>query len=82
MFEKIENKAKGFAGEVQGKYGELTDDYGTQIKSTASKITAQRERAVQETADAVRNNVEKNPLAAISVAAGVGLLVGLLIGRK
>lgn len=28
MFEKVEDKAKEVAGEVQEKYGELTDDYG------------------------------------------------------
>ncbi|EDX0520102.1 CsbD family protein, partial [Salmonella enterica] len=32
--------------------------------------------------EVVRDNVENNPFAAISIAAGVGLLIGLLIGRK
>ncbi|HCL9980548.1 TPA: DUF883 family protein, partial [Escherichia coli] len=46
------------------------------------KIAAQGGQAAQEAADVVRNNVENNPFAAISIAAGVGLLIGLLIGRK
>lgn len=40
MFEKVEDKAKEVAGEVQEKYGELTDDCGHQIKGAACKIAA------------------------------------------
>ncbi|HAL1485789.1 TPA: DUF883 family protein [Escherichia coli] len=82
MFGKVEDKAKEVVGEVQEKYGELTDNCGHQVKGAARKIAAQGGQAAQEAADVVRNNVENNPFAAISIAAGVGLLIGLLIGRK
>ncbi|ELC26914.1 glycine zipper domain-containing protein [Escherichia coli] len=82
MFEKVEDKAKEVAGEVQEKYGELTDDCGHQIKGAACKIAARGSLVAQEAADVVRNNVENNTFAAISIGAGVGLLIGLLIGRK
>lgn len=32
MFGKVEDKAKEVAGEVQEKYGELTDNCGHQVK--------------------------------------------------
>ncbi|EBP0013789.1 DUF883 domain-containing protein [Salmonella enterica] len=82
MFEKAEDKVKEVAGEAQEKYGELTGDYGHQVKGAARKVAAQGSQAAQEAADVVRDNVESNPFAAISIAAGVGLLIGLLIGRK
>lgn len=82
MFGKAEDKVNEVAGEAQEKYGELTDDYGHQVKGVARKVTAQSTQAVHEAAEVVRNNVENRPFAAISVAAGVGLLIGLLIGRK
>lgn len=82
MFEKAEDKVKEVAGEAQEKYGELTDDYEHQVKGAARKVAAQGSRAAQEAAEVVRGNVESNPFAAVSIAAGVGLLIGLLIGRK
>lgn len=78
MFDKTEDKVKEVAGEAQEKYGELTDDYGHQVKGAARKVAAQGSQA----AEVVRDNVENNPFAAISIAAGIGLLIGLLIGRK
>ncbi|EAA7680406.1 DUF883 domain-containing protein [Salmonella enterica subsp. houtenae serovar 44:z36,[z38]:-] len=82
MFGKAEDKVKEVAGEAQEKYGELTDDYGHQVKGAARKVAAQGSQAAQEAAEVVRDNVENNPFAAISIAAGVGLLIGFLIGRK
>lgn len=82
MFGNVNEKAKEIAGEVQERYGEITDDYRHQAKGLARKATAQSTQAVQEAAEVVRNNVENRPFAAISVAAGIGLLIGLLIGRK
>lgn len=82
MFGKAEDKAKEVAGNVQEKYGELTDDYGHQVKGAARKVAAQGGQAAQEAAEAVRHNVVKNPFTAITIAAGVGLLIGLIVGRK
>ncbi|PAP39347.1 hypothetical protein CJS40_27210 [Salmonella enterica subsp. enterica serovar Aberdeen] len=50
--------------------------------SAARKVAAQGSLAAQDAAEVVRDIVENNPFAAISIAAGVGLLIGLLIGRK
>lgn len=82
MFGKAEEKVKEVAGEAQQKYGELTDDYGNQVKGAARKVAAQGSQAAQDAAEVIRDNVESNPFAAISIAAGVGLLIGILIGRK
>ncbi|MEH2921332.1 YqjD family protein [Samsonia erythrinae] len=82
MFGKAEDKVKEIAGEAQEKYGELTDDSCHQAKGAARKYAAQGNQAVREAADVVKEHVEDNPLKAVSIAAGVGLLIGLLIGRK
>lgn len=82
MFSKAEDKVKEVAGEAQEKYGELTDNYEHQAKGAARKVAAQGSQAVQDAADVVRDHVGDNPIKAIAVAAGFGLLIGLLIGRK
>jgi len=47
--------------------GELLRDAGDNAREAASEID---------------NQVRKNPWAAVGIAAGVGLLLGLLLGRK
>lgn len=47
MFGKVEDKAKEVAGEVQEKYGELTDNCGHQVKGAARKIAAQGGQAAR-----------------------------------
>lgn len=82
MFSKAEEKVKEVAGEAQEKYGELTDNHEHQIKGVARKVAAQGSQAVHDAADVVRDHVEDNPIKTIAIAAGFGLLIGLLIGRK
>lgn len=40
MFAKTKDKVKEVAGEMQEKYGELTDDYEHQVKGTVQKVVA------------------------------------------
>ncbi|MFK3706904.1 YqjD family protein [Klebsiella sp. NPDC088457] len=82
MTDKFEDKIDEVAGAAQQKYGELTDDYGHQAKGAARKLSAQGGQAVQDAAEVVREQVTDNPVKAVAVAAGFGLLIGLLIGRK
>lgn len=48
----------------------------------ASKIVEHGEEALENVGTRVRGQVVERPLTSIAVASGVGLLVGLLIGRK
>lgn len=81
-FNKAEDKVKEVAGAAQEKYGELTDDYEHQAKGAARKVSAQGSQCVHDAVEVVRDQVEDNPIKAISIAAGLGLLVGILIARK
>ncbi|MBK0004858.1 YqjD family protein [Erwinia sp. S38] len=82
MSEKAEDQIKELAGTAQQKYGELTDDYGHQAKGAARKFAAQGGQAAQDVAEFVREQVDDNPVKAVAIAVGFGLLVGLLIGRR
>jgi len=51
---------------------------------TGARVEELRERAKDalEAARGIDDQVRKNPWAAVAIAAGVGLLIGLLLSRK
>jgi ElaB/YqjD/DUF883 family membrane-anchored ribosome-binding protein len=51
---------------------------------TGEKVEELRDRAKQalEAARGIDDQVRKNPWAAVAIAAGVGLVIGLLLSRK
>ena len=51
---------------------------------TGAKVEELRERAKDalEAARTIDDQVRKNPWAAVAIAAGVGLVIGLLLSRK
>jgi ElaB/YqjD/DUF883 family membrane-anchored ribosome-binding protein len=51
---------------------------------TGAKVEELRERAKDalEAARGIDDHVRKNPWAAVAIAAGVGLVIGLLLSRK
>ena len=63
--------AKAETQELREKMAALKQDFADVAKTA-------KERAVQDTADWVK----EHPFAAIGIAAGVGFLIGLLVGRK
>lgn len=82
MSEEIENQVRKFGGEAQQKYGEMTHDSCHQAKGAAKKMAAQGSQAIQDATDSVGEHVSNNPIMAVSIAAGFGLLMGLMLGRK
>ncbi|MGD0999526.1 MAG: DUF883 domain-containing protein [Candidatus Brocadiia bacterium] len=67
----MEHTAKAEAQELREKIGELKDDF-TDAARTA------KDRAVKGTTEWVK----EHPFAAIGIAAGVGFVLGILVGRK
>jgi len=67
----MEQTAKAEAQDLREKMDVLKEDF-TDAAKTA------KDRAVKGTTEWVK----ENPFAAIGIAAGVGFVIGLLIGRK
>ena len=67
----MEHTAKAEAQELREKMDVLKEDF-TDAAKTA------KDRAVKGTTEWVK----ENPFAAIGIAAGVGFVIGLLVGRK
>jgi ElaB/YqjD/DUF883 family membrane-anchored ribosome-binding protein len=64
--------------EVRGKIQQSVADLKPRL-AQAQAVLTENARAVANSADAV---VREKPWTAIGIAAGVGLLLGLLIGRR
>lgn len=65
--------------------GNVRSVAGSKLSETTDSLRGQYEHAKDLGIDGVRSiedKIEKNPLAAIAIAAGVGLIVGGLIRRR
>lgn len=89
IFEKTKGTATEVIGDVQSKYGEATDSIEHQLKGQAKKIYGEGQQIasdvtdkVKEYAETTHQKIQKNPLVSTTVALGVGLIIGLLLGKK
>jgi len=76
--EKAKNKLDEAAGAAQQQFGEFVDSPKHQLKGAGRKYAAQASDVVTEVTDAVKNN----PLTGLIAAGAVGIVLGLLLGRK
>ena len=76
---------KATAGQGNDKLQEVRARAEETLKQARSRIDAAEDdalRQVKELAGAAEGYVRDNPWRAVGMAAGVGLLVGLLLGRR
>lgn len=78
LFDKAENKAREAAGAAEQTYGEATGSTEHQIKGSIRQCAAQG----CDTLNSAVDTVKSNPLAAATVAAGIGFVFGYLVGKK
>lgn len=78
LADKVENKANEFAGEAQKQFGSFVDSPKHQIEGTARKLSGQASEALSGVADKVKDN----PLSGLIAAGAIGVVLGLLLGRK
>ncbi|ELZ5941131.1 DUF883 C-terminal domain-containing protein [Providencia vermicola] len=78
LFDKAESKAREATGTAEQAYGEATGSAEHQIKGTVRKCAAQG----CDTLNSAVDTVKSNPLAAATVAAGIGFIFGYLAGKK
>ena len=76
--DKAKNKLDELSGSAQQQFGEFVDSPKHQVKGAAKKYAAQASDAVSDVTEAVRNN----PLTGLIAAGAVGIVLGLLLGRK
>ncbi|MCB1624000.1 MAG: DUF883 family protein [Pseudomonadales bacterium] len=68
--------------ELMQRAGHLTDAEVTELKQRAQEKIASARQSVGRGVDAASDYVERRPWNAVAIAAGLGLLLGLVIGRR
>ena len=76
--DKVDNTVNQFAGEAQKQFGDFVDSPKHQLKGAARKYSAQASEAVSDVAD----KIKENPLSGLIAAGAIGVVLGLLLGRK
>ncbi|CAK6493835.1 hypothetical protein PANNVG_02058 [Pantoea sp. Nvir] len=82
MSGKIEDTVKEVAGAAEQQWGEATDSPRHRVRGAARRYSNQATYAARDAADTIKDQVQANPLAGLAVAAGVGVFIGFLLGRK
>ena len=82
MSGKIEDTVKEVAGAAEQQWGEATDSPRHRVRGAARRYSNQATYAARDAADTIKDQVQANPLAGLAVAAGGGVFIGFLLGRK
>jgi uncharacterized protein YjbJ (UPF0337 family) len=79
---RIEGVARNLGGKIQDAAGSVTGDMQTQMRGQASRAAGAAQNAYGQTVDGLRDFATDQPLAALLSALGVGVIVGILLGRS
>ncbi|WP_017346373.1 DUF883 family protein [Pantoea sp. A4] len=82
MSGKTKDTLEEFAGAAEQQWGEVTDSPRHQLRGAARRYSHRASHAAKDAADCLQQQVKENPTAGLAIAAGVGLLVGFLLGRR
>jgi ElaB/YqjD/DUF883 family membrane-anchored ribosome-binding protein len=80
--EELLRATSGLAGDKVQEIRARTEETIKQARSRIGDVEVEAVRRVKEAANATEGYVRDNPLQAVGIAAGVGLLVGLLLSRR
>ncbi|MFC3395768.1 CsbD family protein [Brenneria rubrifaciens] len=82
LADKAANKANEVAGAAQETFGDVVDSPKHQIKGATRKYAAQACDALCDATNTVAGKVKESPIASLLAAGAIGIVIGLLAGRK
>ena len=81
-----DNEVKGAfqdaAGKIEEAVGNIAGDAKTQVSGKARQAAGQAQRTYGQVVEGVRDFSTENPIGALLGAAGLGLLLGLILARR
>lgn len=83
--ELVKAQAQTVAGTVREQVGKASDVITSNLAdlgATATKMTSGAQASMQSATNDLETSIERNPLAAVMIAAGIGLVLGLVTGRS
>jgi ElaB/YqjD/DUF883 family membrane-anchored ribosome-binding protein len=89
LTQTIEELVNATADDYRSNIKELRQRAETRLKETRDRLESRGERLYEETRDSLTHQVETcdryvhdNPWTSVGIGAGVGVIVGLLLGRR
>ena len=80
--QNMQDHAAQTVSDAANAAGAAVRDATSQFRETASDIGARVSRRADSAASDLADRVEEAPLTALLIAGGVGLLAGLILGRR
>ncbi len=78
---RVEGTFQNVTGKVQDAAGGLLGDGGMQAEGKYNQASGNAQAYYGEALDTIRDVAADRPIVSLAAAAGVGLLIGLLLGR-
>jgi uncharacterized protein YjbJ (UPF0337 family) len=77
--EQVEGVAEKIAGKAQGAFGKLIGDEGMRAEGAGREASGQLTQTYGDAVDGVTSFVKSNPVAALAIGAGLGLIISRLL---
>lgn len=79
--EQVEGIAEKLAGKAQGALGKLAGDPAVEAQGASHEAAGQLKETYGDAVDGVTTFVKENPIAALAIGAGIGILISRLLRR-
>jgi uncharacterized protein YjbJ (UPF0337 family) len=79
---QAEGTIRNVAGKAEEAVGSMTGDSATEMRGRMREVAGRTQSAVGDAVDSVRHMTTDQPLIAVLLAAGLGLIAGMLIARR
>ncbi len=79
---QAEGTIRNVAGKAEEAVGSMMGDHETEMRGKMRQVSGQAQSTVGEAIETVRHIASDQPMMAVMLAAGVGLIAGMLIARR
>lgn len=80
--DKSKGTAQNLAGKAQAAFGQLVGDEEQESKGLTREAFGQVQQAYGTAVEEVSDFVNRRPMAAVAIVAGISIIAGLFIRRK
>jgi uncharacterized protein YjbJ (UPF0337 family) len=80
--DRIEGAARTIGGKAQKAFGSLTGDQETEGKGMAQEAMGRAQNLYGNAVDSMKDYTHEQPISALLIAGGIGMALGMLIGRR